>query len=86
MAGTHDGRKGQNRGNRAPGTPRQKAADERREPRPERRMEMGGRARAAKVGRGGGRSVESGGDVSKAKTAAMARRGGAKGRSRSPRR
>jgi hypothetical protein len=42
------------------------------------RMDMGGRARMADVGRGGGPSNESGGDESKARSAAYARRGGSR--------
>jgi hypothetical protein len=41
-------------------------------------MDMGGRARMADVGRGGGPSNESGGDESKARSAAYARRGGSR--------
>jgi hypothetical protein len=45
-------------------------------------MDMGGRARKANVGRGGGPSTDSGGKEPKARSAALARRGGSRARTR----
>jgi hypothetical protein len=44
----------------------------------EARMDMGGRARTADVGRGGGRSGAGGGDEARARSAARSRRGPAR--------